>query len=98
MVPHSWVRDMLGAMDAPRMVKIVIEAVMPKWKTMIEIDGVDNWKVLGEGYTRGTPCHLFSAMALHLSDMLNSGGGFWREATNSPGLHGGVRNSDNGGK
>ena len=93
MVPHPWVRDMLRAVRAPRLVRRTIKRLMKMWRTNVELCGGDKTIRIPVTFRRGlyqgdslSPL-LFCLCVAPLSAMLNSGGGFGSDFQEMPLTH-----------
>ena len=82
MTPHRWIKDMLKAIRAPKVVNCGLRKIMPKWRTCIELPGEEGSYKIPVRFRRGlyqgdslSPL-LFCLCVAPLSQALNEGGGF----------------------
>ncbi len=86
--PHPWIRDMLKAIKAPKLVRRAIGKIIPKWRTNIELQGAEGKiRIPIGGLYQGDSLSplLFCLSVAPLSTALRVGG---ESADHPPALHG----------
>ncbi len=93
MTPHLWIKDLLKAARAPKLVRRALRKLMPEWVTDIELKSTDGTIRIPVGFKRGlyqgdtlSPL-LFCLAVAPLSHALNSGGGFRSDFQQKPVTH-----------